>query len=349
MQPSQGLPTGFEPETETTITASAGLVGNLVTLSDGSAVRGLVLQGAPPPAPPQPVPEDDEGRGGNVVAVASGRSNDVVSATIEECVLINKITSGGVIDGPAGGAILAYTRNPQKPAPPDLPPHEGATVTVTVKRSIVDTPKGGKAVFAMNFASHGRVTVKLTNNNIGGPLDVIGGMARPDAVHNATTTINSHGNHYSPKSASNVEAWQIVGGSTPPFEAAPNSNSDSNTADVESTDDQIENFRVGILAVGGRRLNSNHGTCSNNSINLKLTRMKPAPNPPRAASDFVFEAARSFGPFRVGRNNAVVVEVLAGTTLDRLFHIDVHDAGFGTENQLAFKGTLAAFTQLPMS
>jgi hypothetical protein len=36
--------------------------------------------------------------------------------------------------------------------------------------------------------------------------------------------------------------------------------------------------------------------------------------------------------------------VFAGTTPDRLLHIDVHDAGFGTGNQLVFKGTLAALT-----
>ena len=52
MQPEQGLPVKFKPGTTTTITARDRLVGNLVTLSDGSAVRGLVLQGAPPPAPP---------------------------------------------------------------------------------------------------------------------------------------------------------------------------------------------------------------------------------------------------------------------------------------------------------
>ena len=74
----------------------------------------LVLQGR---ARFQAAP-DDAGRGGNVVAVASRRTNDIVSATIEECELINKIKSGVGPDGPTGGAVLAYTRNPQKPAPP---------------------------------------------------------------------------------------------------------------------------------------------------------------------------------------------------------------------------------------
>jgi hypothetical protein len=66
----------------------------------------------------------------------------------------------------------------------------------------------------MNFASHGKVTINLTNNQIGGPLGVIGGLSRPDAVVGATTTIASHGNTYSPQEPSDVEAWKIVGGSS---------------------------------------------------------------------------------------------------------------------------------------
>jgi len=345
MQPEQGLPVGFQGTTTTTIKAGPGLRGNLLTLGDGSRVEKLVLEGLPPGGGSGPVPpEDAEGRWGNVVAVASRRPNVEVSATIEECVLINNLESRGGADGPTGGAILAYTRNPQKPPPPVPQPHENAKVILALTRSIVRTPKNGKAVFAMNFASGGTVTVKLTKNDIGGPLDVIGGLARPDAVRNATTTINSDGNHYSTQPGSAAAGWQITGGSTPPFPAGPNSNSESNTAKVESTNDQIENFRVGILAIGGRRLSSNHGTCSKNQVNLKLTRMKPAINPPRAATDFEFDA-QSGGLFSAGDNNAVVVDVLAETPSDPLFHIDVHDAGTGTGNQLAFKGTLAAFTQ----
>ena len=49
----------------------------------------------------------------------------------------------------------------------------------------------------MNFASGGKVTIKLKKNEVGGPLDVIGGLSRPDAVVDATTTIDSHGNLYS--------------------------------------------------------------------------------------------------------------------------------------------------------
>jgi hypothetical protein len=91
----------------------------------------------------------------------------------------------------------------------------------------------------MNFASGGQVTIRLKRNDIGGPLDVIGGLSRPDAVVGATTTIISRGNRYS-GSGSDAAAWQIVGGSGPAFEADAKSNSDSNSASVESRDDEIK-------------------------------------------------------------------------------------------------------------
>jgi hypothetical protein len=106
-----GLPDRFDPQIRTTtITAGSGFKGNLLTLGYGSKVKKLVLQGA------SQVGLDDFGRGGNVVAVASRGQQESLSATIEECELINKLASGGgpETDGPTGGAILVYTRNPQK-------------------------------------------------------------------------------------------------------------------------------------------------------------------------------------------------------------------------------------------
>ncbi len=147
----QGLPVQFESETtSTTITANPNLKGNLVSLGNQSSLRRLVLQGA------GSVREDAAGLGGNVVAVASRDRDDIVSATIDECELINKITSDVGTDGPTGGAILAYTRNPRRGDAP--PPHVDAEVTLALTRSIVRTPNEGKAVFAMNFASRGKVT-----------------------------------------------------------------------------------------------------------------------------------------------------------------------------------------------
>jgi hypothetical protein len=148
MQFNQGLPTGFKQGTKTTIIGKRDLAGNLLTLSDGSKVEKLVLQG------PNRFQEDDVGPiGGNVVAVASRRQDDSVSATIEECELINNLESAGGADGPTGGAILTYTRNPEGAT---SPPHKKAKVTLALTRSIARTHPEGKAVFAMNFASGAR-------------------------------------------------------------------------------------------------------------------------------------------------------------------------------------------------
>jgi hypothetical protein len=332
---AQGLPVGFKPGTTTKITAKSNLAGNLVTLGDKSSVKGLHLQGA------SQIQVDGEGRGGNVVAVASRRPSQSVSATIERCELNNKITSGAATDGPTGGAILAYTRNPQRGDPPA--PHEGASVTVTVTQSIVDTPNAGKAVFAMNFASRGTVNVNLTKNKIGGPLDIIGGMSRPDAVANATTKINSVGNRYSPQGVSAAEGWQIIGGSSSPVGG--NAKTESNSASVQSTDDQIENFKVGIRAFGGRRLRDS-GTCSNNKVELELIHMKLATKPDGTAADFEFRGAFAESPPGVvspaGDKN--IVRVLVQRTTGSRQRRNVYTNGAESENRLVFRGTLGEFT-----
>ena len=135
----EGLPDGFQGTT-TTITAKRDLPGNLLTLGHQSSVRRLRLKGA------NQVPVDVvDGPGGNVVAVASRGQGDIVSAAIDECELINQISSVGGPDGPVGGAILAYTRNPKQGDDP--PPHENAVVTLRVTESILNASPGGKAVF----------------------------------------------------------------------------------------------------------------------------------------------------------------------------------------------------------
>jgi hypothetical protein len=337
----QGMPVQFESETTSTmITASPNLKGNLVTLGNQSSLRRLVLEGA------NNVREDDDGRGGNVVAVASRGPDDIVSATIDECELINKIEAAGATDGPTGGAILAYTRNPQRGLAP--PPHVDAEVTVALTRSIVRMAQvhgavvDGKAVIAMNFASRGKVTIRLRKNNIDGPLDVIGGLSRPDAVVGATTTIISHGNHYSPQPASGAEAWQIVGGSSSPVGG--NANTDSNSASIWSKDDQIENFRVGIMAVGGRRLSSDGGTCSHNKARLELLHMTLATKGARPA-DFVFKGAESVDPGAplLTADNLNIVHVLVQKTTGSGRRDNRYDNGGGA-NKLVFVGSPTAFT-----
>jgi hypothetical protein len=70
--------------------------------------------------------------------------------------------------------------------------------------------------------------------------------------------------------------------------------------------------------------------------------MKPATNPLPAATDFEFTGARSFGAlFPAGDNNSVEVEVLAGTKPDRLFSIDVRDAGVGPGTNSSLRAPLS--------
>jgi hypothetical protein len=111
----QGLPDRFDPHVRTTtITAGSDFKGNLVTLGNQSLLRSLILEGA------NQVGLDAEGRGGNVVAVASRAQHDSISATIEECVINNKLKSDGVreTDGPTGARsspIRAIPKNPHRP------------------------------------------------------------------------------------------------------------------------------------------------------------------------------------------------------------------------------------------
>jgi hypothetical protein len=173
-------------------------------------------------------------------------------------------------------------------------------------------------------------------------LDVIGGISRPDTVVFATTTIDSEGNLYS-QPQSGGEAWQIIGGSGPPpsVAAGPNFHSDSNSARAKSRNDQIKEFPVGIVAIGGQRTTS--GTCSHNDVKLDLVNMTlatkpPPPPPPAAARDFEFEGARSFGAFPPGNGNIVHARI-QNTTGSGPRNNNYADGGTG--NQLVFVAHVA--------
>ncbi len=175
-----GLPTGFEPAGRTVIRSTAALVGDVLTLGDGSSLRGLVI-------------EDVEGRtGGNLVAAYSRAAGDFISAAVTECEIINPNPAGIVPAGPTGAGLVALTRNLNFGADP--PAHEGAVVRVEMRRSIVRCPGGGTGVFAINFAAHGEIGLVLQRNLIGGQLILNGGVSRPDAVTGASIRVESQRN-----------------------------------------------------------------------------------------------------------------------------------------------------------
>jgi hypothetical protein len=328
MKYDDGLPVEFTTG-KTTITGLPTLEGDLLTLGNRSSVRRLILEILEVNTPG--VPEDTP-KFGNVVAVASGRPGDSVSAAIDECQLINKNPAGAGADGPVGGALLAFTRNPK-----DDPPHEDAGVTVRVSRSLVEPTGGGPAVFAMNFATGGKVDVELIGNRIRGSLDAVGGLSRPDAVFDATTTIRSRGNLYS---GSDGPAWQIIGGSHGPGEES--SGASANSASAHSRNDRIKGFQLGIFALGGRRFSSDGGTSSFNVVELDLIQLRLETEGTEAA-DFLFAGSLSFGPFLAGEENTVRVRVRKTIGSGPRENLYTHSGGFGTGNQLTFDGTLAAF------
>jgi hypothetical protein len=325
-----GLPDTFTMDNKTTITGLPDLKGDLLTLGNRSSVRRLILEILEVNTPG--VPENTP-KFGNVVAVASGGPGDSVSAAIDECQLINKNPAGAGAEGPVGGALLACTRNPEG----DPPPHEDAVVTVRVSRSLVEPTGGGPAVFAMNFATGGKVTVELIGNRIRGSLDAVGGLSRPNAVFDATTTIRSRGNLYS---GSDGPAWQIIGGSHGPGEES--SGASANSASAHSRNDRIKGFQLGIFALGGRRFSSDGGTSSFNVVELDLIQLRLETEGTEAA-DFLFAGSLSFGPFLAGDENTVRVRVRKTIGSGPRENLYTHSGGFGTGNQLTFDGTLAAF------
>jgi hypothetical protein len=238
---ADGLPSGLASGTRTTLRAAATLAGDIVTLGNGSAISGVAV-------------EDVPGRlGGNLVVVSSRAPGDVVSATLLECELHNPNGSGIALEGPANRGLLVVTRNPRLLSP--AAPHDGATVAVSMSRSIVRSPGNGSGVFAINFAPRAQVSVALERNVVGGGLDAAGGVSRPAQVVDSTTTISSRRNLYRSDRAGEEAAvfgWALSGGSGPPF-PAPAGETARNTMTMQSVDDRIEGFLVAIYARGAMR------------------------------------------------------------------------------------------------
>jgi hypothetical protein len=240
------LPTGFEPSGKTLVRATAGLVGNFLTLGDGATVRGLAIENVVGP--------------GHAVAVVSRAAGDFISARIEECEIINP-------NLPASGRGLAVmTLNP------DLEPaHEGAVLRVQMTRSIVRSPRAGNGVFAINFASHSEIVLDLESNVVGGGLNSAGGVGRPDATTGAGVIIRSSHNLYRSDSlVPTAIGWTLFGGADAPVAIGASQASTFNSLQIHSIDDTLAGFASGIVAAGGRRINALSETISSNRVDLNL-------------------------------------------------------------------------------
>jgi hypothetical protein len=333
------LPAGFAPQTETHIAALSSVAGNFLTLGNGASVQGLVV-------------EDVVDRVGNAIAVVSRDRNDSVGVSILECEIVDpNPTRPAGPDGPNGGAIAALTLN--LAFGDDPAPHAGAAVAVEIRRSIVRA--AGRALFAMNFASRGRVEVDLTQNVVRGTLEAFGGISRPDVVVDAATTVDSAGNIYAPPDSPGF-GWLIGGGSSAPI-PFPTAGTKSSHVRVSSTDDRIEGARIGIFAFAARRQRSIDGPNFDNTAELQVRGLVTRTTGTDAA-DFVLHAARTGfegstpdREFVPGDRNVLTANVLdsSGSGLRANQYLPVFGPllpeNFGEGNRLAFLGTRARFDE----
>jgi hypothetical protein len=253
-----GLPAGFGAGPRTTLTMSADVPGNMLTLGNGATIRRLQI-------------EDLAGRAGSVVAVVSRAPGDRVSATILESEIVNPNSEAPGPEGPLGVGLLVVTRNPAGDPTPD----EGAVISARVIRSLIRSPAGGPGLFAFNFASLGRVSVTAQRNVIGGGMIANGGVSRPDAVHDARVRIESIHNLYRDERTDACAAprpgWNLTGGSGPPA-PFPVPGTARNSLLVRSENDRIEGFTTAVQGAGSRRFfpSPTAGASDDNRVELKM-------------------------------------------------------------------------------
>ena len=255
-----GLPLGFAAGTRTTLSMTVKILGDVITLRNGATVRGLEIADLP-------------GRSGNAIAVVSGGPGDRVSATITETEIVNPNSHAMLPSGPTGCGVVVLTANPNFGSDP--PPHEGAAMSALIVGSLIHAPATGIGcgLFAFNFASFGSVAVTLADNVVGGGIIANGGVSRPDAVHDAEVSVQSHRNLYRDDSpdpcASRHLGWHLRGGSSVPM-PIPLPETSKNALRMHSVEDRIEGFTTGITALSGGRFFPVHGPANDNSIDLEL-------------------------------------------------------------------------------
>jgi hypothetical protein len=332
---TDGLPTGFEPGTETTIVAANPFAGDLLTLGDGAQLRGLQIE--------QPFEV-----AGNVVTVKSRAPGDTISASIVDCELISDNVNGIGPDGPVGGGVLVFTRNPNPFGAP--PPHDGSDLALRMDNSIVQVTPGANAVFGINFSSLSSVTISLARNRLNGTLNIVGGVSRFDQVSGSATMIYSDRNLY--EGTPIAAGMQIQGGAAPPVPVpAPGSN--DNYVYVSSSNDRIEGFGWGILAAAAGRFNDTTGPSSRNTVDLRIRGLS-LDSQGAGAADLSLFAAQSSGQYSPGDNNTLLV-LIRDTTgsgpTDNRYGATVDDIGdplpsnLGSGNRLELSGNQRAFDQ----
>ncbi len=244
-----GLPMGFAHGTETTLVASEGLEGDVITMGDGASLRGLRIEG-----PDRVAASGDASAAGNVVMIASRRPGDRLKAFLRDCEIVNYESVGFNDIGPTGRTIAIITRHRRTGS--DW--HQRSQVSVSIERSIVRNRSDGNSIFAINFAGGASIVLDFERNRIEGHLGVAGGAGRPDKVTGSSATLQSRGNLYVSAGESYPIGWAIIGGSAAPHEPL-TEGAESNSVRVESHGDRIEGYRIGIRAMAGRLISGMPG------------------------------------------------------------------------------------------
>jgi hypothetical protein len=320
-----GLPIGFEPSGRTLFRATAAVVGDVLTLGDGATVRGLVI-------------EDVVGRlvPGSGIAVLSRAAGDFISARIEECEIINPNPPG------TSRGLAVMTLNP------DLePPHEGAVLRVQMTRSIIRSPAAAIGVFVINFASHSEIRLDVESNVVGGGLNTTGGVGLADATTGAGVTIDSSHNLYRSDSPVPMPiGWTLFGGADSPLPLIVSQASTFNTLQMHSIDDMVSGFATGIVAAGGRRINTLSGTISSNRVELSIQGALLH----TTTADLRLSGATSMVAVSTGDDNTAHILLVqatgSGARANRYAHSSTPPMGSpGIGNRLEIVGDANAFDQ----
>jgi hypothetical protein len=211
-----------------------------------------------------------------------------------------------------------------------------------MRRSIIRSPGGGTGVFAINFAAHTEIGLVLLHNVIGGSLIATGGVSRPDAVTGASVSIESRRNLYENQGPlANTLGWNLIGGAGSP--AFPSAASTFNRLQIDSRNDTIQGFHLGIVAIGGQRFLAGAGPSSANRLDLEVHALRVQ----STTADLTLFGARSFvGGVSPGDGNTLRLLLRQSTGSGprvNLYGDSWMDLGVG--NELEIVGTERAFVR----
>jgi hypothetical protein len=334
---AEGLPTGFVPGTASHIRPSVVFSGEIITLHHEAAIHDLLVEDISRPS---------TGPVGNTVGIVSRRPGDVLSASVDECVIImpNPGGRGGPI-GPSGRGIYIGSLTQIG----DAPAHEDSTITARVSRSVIRT-NDGIVVFAVNFAAGGNMTAEFTGNRMEGLFDAVGGVSRGSFTQGSVLHVRSRGNLYVRPGTSTVSrtGLNMAGGSGAPAPVGPvGLETVGNTLRFHSVGDRVVGFTYGVNVAGGQRFLASTGLSLGNRAELVFHDLHVE----STERDFVLNGARAgiypvgSTTIRAGDDNVLTVLVRDSTGANRINEYAHSWSGSepGDGNRLEIAGSPTSF------